>query len=326
MERVCRELAGCGILQQGLHALVALKLVGGSPRASPTVDGAAEVRGLARATRKLLVAGDGCLHAGGECARALHPLRRVHIRIRVIRLEHCVVQPHGEPGAFLPPGALRLGARVRALVQHARVNRRKRVTRTVIRVEIPRLAILEREAELAAALPRHRVHARSNQHDRRETHAVRAHRRVVITVVAGCFRAANRIIHARTHHAVLVRLLRHRQTNTVILNGERPVLVELDAHTRCIPFKHLVKSVLDRLHDGLLLLTTHRFPVVLLDAERQRQTLQQVLAVGQDLQLFLTETAPLAASALLCRHQLTLPHSSDTTVASATRFLRTRLA
>ena len=124
---------------------------------------------------------------------------------------------------------------------------------------------------------------------------------MVITVVTGCFRAANRIIHARTHHAVLVRLLRHRQTNTVILNGERAILVELDAHARRIPFKHLVKSVLDRLHDGLLLLTTHRFPVVLLDAERQRQPLQQVLAVGQNLQLLLTETTTLTASALTAR-------------------------
>ena len=100
---------------------------------------------------------------------------------------------------------------------------------------------------------------------------------------------------------MLVRLLRHRQTNTVILHGERTVLVELDTHARRVPFKHLVKSVLDRLHDGLLLLTTHRLPIVLLDTERQRQTLQQVLTIRQDLQLLLTETTPLTASALAAR-------------------------
>ena len=81
MERVCRQLTRGRILQQGLHALVALKLVCGSPRARPLVDGAAEVCGLARTVCKLLVAGDGCFHAWGECARALHPLRRIHIRI-----------------------------------------------------------------------------------------------------------------------------------------------------------------------------------------------------------------------------------------------------
>ena len=99
---------------------------------------------------------------------------------------------------------------------------------------------------------------------------------------------------------MLVRLLGHRQSNTVILHGERTVLIELNSHARRVPFEHLVKSVLDRLHDGLLLLTADRLSVVLLLAKRQRQFFQQVFAVRQDLQFLLTEL-PLTASAFTSR-------------------------